>query len=53
MKDYGLEKVMFSLQRSGIILMDRQGWVSYLHPTTIPIVGLDRAALMSALEQVS
>ncbi len=49
---YGLEKVMFSLQRSGIIVVDRQGRVSYLYPTTIPIAGLDRAALMSALENV-
>ncbi len=48
---YGLEKVM-SLQRSGIIVVDRQGRVSYSHPTTLPIAGLDRAALMSALENV-
>ena len=49
---YGLEKVMFSLQRSGIIVVDRQGRVSYSHPTTIPIAGLDRATLMSALENI-
>ncbi|HEY6409847.1 MAG TPA: peroxiredoxin family protein [Ktedonobacteraceae bacterium] len=49
---YGLEKVMFSLQRSGIIVVDRQGHVSYLRPTTIPIAGLDRAALMRSLENV-
>ena len=48
---YGLEKVL-SLQRSGIIVVDRQGRVSYSHPTTIPIAGLDRAALMSALENI-
>ncbi len=48
---YGLEKVM-SLQRSGIIVVDRQGRVSYSHPTTLPIAGLDRTALMSALENL-
>ena len=49
---YGLEKVMLSLQRSGIIVVDRQGHVSYLRPTTFPIAGFDRAALMGALENV-
>ena len=49
---YGLEKVM-SLQRSGILVVDRQGRVSYLQYKTIPIAGLDRVALMSALENVS
>src|SRR6266567_3981379 len=48
---YGLEKVM-SLQRSGIIVIDKGGRVSYSHSTTLPIAGLDRAALMSALENV-
>jgi peroxiredoxin len=46
---YGLEKVI-SLQRSGIIVVDRQGRVSYSHPTTLPIAGPDRAALLSTLE---
>jgi len=32
---YGLEKVMSLWQRSGIIVVDRQGRVSYSHPTTI------------------
>ena len=49
---YGLEKVM-SLQRSGAIVVDRQGRVNYSHPTTLPIAGLDRAALMSALENAA
>jgi peroxiredoxin len=49
---YGLEKVLISLQRSGIIVVDRQGRVSYSHPTTLPIAGLDRAALMGALENI-
>src|SRR5438067_571030 len=48
---YGLEKVM-SLQRSGIIVVDRQGRVSYSHPTILPIAGLDRVALMSALANI-
>lgn len=49
---YDLEKVM-SLQRSGIIAVDKHGRISYSHPTTLPIAGLDRAALMSALENLS
>lgn len=49
---YGLEKVM-SLQRSGIIVVDRQGRISYRHPTTLPIAGPDRAALISTLESLS
>lgn len=48
---YGLEKVM-SLQRSGIIVIDKEGRVSYSHSTTLPIAGLDRVALMSALENI-
>ncbi len=49
---YGLEKVLSLWQRSGIFVVDRQGRVSYSHPTTIPIAGLDRAALLSALENI-
>ena len=50
---YGLEKILFALQRSGTFIVDRQGRMSYIHPTTVPIAGLDRAALMSALEPVA
>lgn len=45
---YGLEKVLSLWQRSGTIVVDTQGRVSYLRPTTIP-AGLDEAALMKAL----
>jgi thioredoxin-dependent peroxiredoxin len=45
---YGLEKVLSLWQRSGTIVVDTQGRVSYLRPTTIP-AGLDKAALMKAL----
>jgi len=45
---YGLEKVLSWWQRSGAIVVDTQGRVSYLRPTTIP-AGLDEAALMKAL----
>jgi peroxiredoxin len=48
---YGLKKVLSYWQRSGTTVVNQQGLVSYLHPTTIP-VGLDQAALMRALEQV-
>ncbi len=45
---YGLEKVLSFWQRSGSIVVDKQGRVSYLHPTTIP-ARLDEAALMRTL----
>lgn len=45
---YGLAKVLSLWQRSGTIVVDTQGRVSYLHPTTIP-AGLDEASLMKAL----
>lgn len=45
---YGLQKMLSFWQRSGTIVVDRQGRLSYLHPTTIP-AGLDEAAMMKAL----
>lgn len=47
-RSYGLQRLMSLWQRSGIVVVDTQGRVNYLHPTTIP-AGLDEAAVMKAL----
>jgi peroxiredoxin len=49
---YGLEKVMLFLQRSGTILIDKQGKVSYIHRVTNPGASVDKDELLKEIDLV-
>ncbi len=50
---YGLEKAMGVLQRSGSILLDRQGVVRYMQRATLPTGSLDKAELQTAIARLN
>lgn len=49
---YGLEKVMLFLQRSGTMLIDKQGKVSYIHRVTNPGASFDKDELLKEIDLV-
>ncbi len=51
-RDYGLHKVLFTIQRSGTFLIDQEGIISYVQRVTNPSAALDKVALMKAVESL-
>ncbi len=49
---YGLDKVLFMVQRSASFLIDRAGVVRYIRRATSPSASLDQAELMRAVEKL-
>ena len=47
---YGLEKVMLLMQRSGSVLVNKQGNISYIHRATNPMAGLEKEELLKEIE---
>jgi len=51
-RDYGLHKVLFTVQRSGTFLIDQEGIIHYVQRVTNPSASLDKIALMKAVENL-
>jgi peroxiredoxin len=51
-RDYGLHKVLFTVQRSGTFLIDLNGQISYVQRVTNPSASLDKIALMKAVDSL-
>lgn len=49
---YGLDKVLFVIQRSATVLVDKQGIVRYIHRATNPNAALDEAELLREVEKL-
>lgn len=49
---YGLDKVWFTLQRSGTFLIDKQGIVRYIHQVTNPQASVEKDELMGEVEKL-
>jgi peroxiredoxin len=49
---YGLDKVLFAVQRSGSFLIDDQGIVRYIHRATNPQASASEAELMQEVEKL-
>lgn len=49
---YGLEKVMLFMQRSGTVLVNKQGNVSYIHRATNPNASFEKGELLQEIESV-
>ncbi len=51
-RSYGLDKVLIALQRSGTLLIDKQGIVRYIHQVTNPQASVEKEELMREVEQL-
>src|SRR5438874_672816 len=49
---YGLDKVLFMVQRSASFIIDKQGIVRYVRRATSPSASLDQAELMREVEKL-
>jgi thioredoxin-dependent peroxiredoxin len=49
---YGLDKVLFMVQRSATFLVDRQGVVRYVRRASSPSAALDQAEFMREVEKL-
>ena len=49
---YGLDKVLFVIQRSATVLVDKQGIVRYIQRATNPNASLDMAELLREVEKL-
>lgn len=49
-RDYGLQKVLFAIQRSGTFLIDMDGQIAYIQRVTNPSASLDKVALLKAVD---
>jgi len=47
---YGLEKALVMMQRSGTFLVDKRGILRYALRASLPLAGLDEAALLAAID---
>lgn len=50
--NYGLHRAMGMIQRSGSIVVDKQGIVRYVQRVTLPTGALDKKELLAALAQL-
>ena len=51
-RQYGLDKVLIALQRSGTFLIDKQGVMRYIHQVTNPQGSVDEEELMREVDQL-
>jgi peroxiredoxin len=49
---YGLHKALGMLQRSGTIVVDKQGIVRYVQRSTLPTGSMDKTALLNSLSHL-
>ncbi len=49
-RPYGFTKSLWVIQQSGVVVIDREGVVQYVHRSTNPQKSLDEQALLGHLE---
>lgn len=52
-QQYGFQKAFALIQKSGVVLIDKQGIMRYVHQVTNPMAGLNKEALMNNITRIA